>query len=702
MALTAINLKLNSTTTDILTGYDSSLINVGSLIKKYSGATNTSKFIGPAQIGIARPFEATTSLNVGIPSIVSGTTDVDWVFLGEIAAAAATRRVVLYEYNRSTSAFAWKGFITLTFPTATAHTIRGMKVVRNAYTAGTVSVVGSTVTGVGSTWSTDRQSAGSRIGFGSTNPASIGTWFEIASIGSDTTITLTSTASTISAGTSYVIDETSIVCANTNATLTNGGLFIAKGIRPELFTPAGSTISAATTVDSIRAVYWLSDSATTTNTIAAGVDIDTRTSWTDQRAYVVDVTGAKIYTYNIRKNLVLSGGKDTTSLAFVTGNQALTGTLSQVNNVTLATLGHGAGSGVKSLYFCTTTRVYRVAVSNIVSGSTVWQSDAMVEVPPGTTTTFAATATLSTLDYAPDIDRLVIATSNNRQYVTSYNTTSLPFDQIYLLDDRQLDQSTADIRVYNKPATLGLAAYIAYENGIVYMIRASNVVASNQIFTLPLGADKAYASTTKQYLMTPKFDVSNSLRLYNVYCGDIKSMGTAPFELPVEPYDIYYRTNGISDDSGSWTLIDRSGDLSSLSNTTEIQFAIAFQTIGGHSIPNRIMSVSLVYEDTTTDSHYEPSVGKSSIVSNIFAYRQRTAWGSAIPTLSLILTNATTGVSILTDTSLAPVYGTWEYSTDGSIWNAWSTGADAIGNYIRYTAASLPDSVKVRAVLIQA
>jgi len=101
--------------------------------------------------------------------IIPFSSDVDLVFLADGAATAPTRRNVLYEYTKSTSIFNWKGFATLTFPSATNHTIRGFRVSRNLYTTGTVGVVGTAVTGSGSVWTTDRMSVGSRIGFGSSS-----------------------------------------------------------------------------------------------------------------------------------------------------------------------------------------------------------------------------------------------------------------------------------------------------------------------------------------------------------------------------------------------------------------------------------------------------------------------------------------------------------------------------------------------------
>ncbi len=704
MATKAINFRFNGPTTAITT-YDSTVTNLGTLIKQYSGATNEDVFAGPAKIGMARPMEQSTTIPGIYPHVIQFSDNIDWVFLADNATAAATRRIVHYEYNKQTSEFNWKGFVTLTFPAATNHTIRGFRVVRELYTAGTVSVSSTAVTGSGSTWSTDRISVGSRIGFGSNNPTNISTWHEISAVGSNTGITLTSSASTYVAGTPYVIEDIMLLTTTTNATATNGGLYVTKGIRPEIFTSVGTTIPAAVSTDNIRAVYWLADAASVTNTAACGCAIQQKTSWISAHTYVLDTATVKVFGYNYRKALTLASGKDTTTNVIKTGNQAVTGTISQANNGRIGTLQHGPGNGIESLYFVTTTRVYRAAISGITAGSTTWQSDVMVEVPPGGASTYTATAALSSCEISDGIDRLVIASTGAagvRSYVTEYNTISTPFNHIFLNDDKQLDQSTADNGGVAHPSILAATMSIWSENGILYLSRVGTTAAVNQVYTLPIGAHQTYAINDNQMLITPKFDISDSNKLYNITPKYLSKLGTDTFSLPTEPFKMYYRTTGISDNSGGWTLLDSYGDLSAVS-ATEIQFMFIFKILGTTCVPARVMGLTLAYEDNTTDSHYQPSVGNSSISDRIFAYRQSTLWGSNIPNLRIRLYNASTGVLVLDDDILTSGYGTFEYSTDGgSNWSSWNSSQDAVGNYIRYTATSLPDGVRIRSLLTQA
>jgi len=704
MSKKAVEFLFTGTTTPIAS-YDSTKTNVGTLIKQYTGVNPTDNFAGPAIIGMARPMEQSTSIPGIYPHSLTYDSTTDWVFLADNAAGAATRRIILYEYNKNTSSFNWRGFITMTYPSITAHTIRGMRMIRELYTTGTVEVSGTAVTGSGSGWSTDRMCVGSRIGFGSNDPTAITTWYEISAIGSDTSITLTSSAGTIAPGTSYVIEDLMCITSTTNATVANGGLFVTKGLRYENFTTGGTTIPAATTADNIRACYWLADAAIVTNTTAAGAAIESKTSWLDQRVYVLNVTGAACYVYNVRAALTLTAGKDTTTNIIKTGNQVLTGTLSQINNGRIGTLSHGPGSGVSSLYFATTSRIYRAAISNITNGNVTWTSDAMVEIPPGGIGTFAVTNSLSSVEISNIIDRLVIMSTgatSARSYITQYNTISSQFDLIFLADDRQLDQSASDGNGIPHPSIQASNFSVWSENGILYMSRNSSAATVNQIYAIPIAAHWSFANTTNQVLMTPSISTSGASKLYRVYINEIKRLGSDYLVKNPEPFKVYVRTTGISDNSGSWSLLDDAGTLTSISPSTEIQFKFEFRTIGESCIPARILGLSVVYEDDTTDSHYEPSIVNSDINTNTFAYRQASLFSSNIPDLRIRLYNAVTGIPIIDDTVLSSTYGVWQYSSNnGGTWNTWDNTQDVVGNYIRYVATSLPGSVRVRALLTQ-
>jgi hypothetical protein len=82
--------------------------------------------------------------------------------------------------------------------------------------------------------------------------------------------------------------------------------------------------------------------------------------------------------------------------------------------------------------------------------------------------------------------------------------------------------------------------------------------------------------------------------------------------------------------------------------------------------------------------------------SRIFAWSQDELWYGNIPDLKIRLYNSSNSNIVFYDTVTTSVSGTWEYSTDGTNWLAWSSSADAIGNYIRYVADWVPAGIKLR------
>ncbi len=658
------------------------------------------------------------TISGGTSYVIDKTLNIDWVFLADNAAAAATRRTSLFTFNRDTSVFTWAGFVTHTFPTATTHTIRGMRAVYRTYTTGTVGVSGATVTGSGTAWSSGRIFIGCRIGFGSTDPNQISTWYYINAIGSDTSITIqnnvtaagtggTAANLSITGGTAYVIEELIILHANTNATTTNGGLFMTNALSFNDFTNAGTTIAAAVATDKVKAVYWLADAATVLNTISDGLALDDFDSRTQQYCYILDNTATpRVYKYNFRAALTLASGKSTSAFVLSTGTQTLTGTVSQANNGRIGTLSHGPGSGVKSLYFATTTRIYRAPISGITSGSTTWATDNMVEVPTGGSATYTATSVMTSVEISDQIDRLIITSTGAggvRSYITQYNTNSTPFDHIFGIDSKQQDQSTADSNSIPHLNIQTAPLSVWSEAGLVYFARVGTTSNVNQLYAVPLGADWAYANgSTKQRLYTPSLSTTNAVKLVRVYANTAQYLGDGNLTIPTEPIRIYYRTSGISDNSGSWTLVDQTGDLTASTAGSEIQFAIEFRVIGTFCLPNRVYNLCCVYEDNTTDSHYQPSVAQSDKTNKRFAWRFSTAFGGTVPTLRVRLYNAVTGGLLVDDTTSSPT-GTWEKSTnDGGAWGAYDTSDKTNETtYIRYTPASLGDDIKVRALLTQ-
>ena len=691
--------------------YDSTKLGLGTLIKQYTGATANDKFVGPIINAITRPFQQSPAIAGGFPQVVSWSPTLDWVFLSDGNAAAVTRTIQLYTFDRTTSTFNWQGYVTLNIPfvgTQGTYVVRGFQMGYDLYTTGSATVTGTSVgvTGSGGTaWSGSGLTIGSRIGFGQTDPTKISTWYEIATITSDSIMTLTSTSPATSSA-SYVVEDLRAYHAFTNATTaTNGGLFVTKGLKFDGFTSGGITIITGSTQANLRATYWLKAATAEIAIAPIGIALEAKTTWASQSLYMLEtVANPFVYKYNTRLPLqMILGGQDTGSFLLRTGaGGAPTGAPTQNNNLRLVTAAHGAGSGSACLYFTTATRIYRTtSTSNIISGSLTWLSDNMLELPPGTTSTFTATGTINNIDYSPGFDRFIVHTSG-RSYIVKYGASA--FDRIFLSSNSQTNQLIADSTLPVFPSAVIAPFCSTVAGGMMYLMGIGTTALTNFFYAIPLEADWMYAATTNQRVVLPALSTPGATTYSRIYTNVDHQIGgdtTKELGISVEPIRVYYRTSGITDNSGSWNLADESGDLN-IPATTSIQCMIEYRILGTCCIPARVYSVCLVYADDSTDSHYQPSVGNSSLTSKIFAWRFATAFGSTVPRLKVTLYDAVNGTFLTTDDSTTQG-GTWAKSLDnGSTWGAYDT-SDKVntGSYIRFTPASLGDNIRVRAVLAQ-
>jgi hypothetical protein len=386
----------------------------------------------------------------------------------------------------------------------------------------------------------------------------------------------------------------------------------------------------------------------------------------------------------------------------------IAGTMSGVNNGRIGTLNHGPGKDVESIYFVTTTRIYRAALSNIYAGNMNWISENRPEIPPGGTNTFPSTSALNSVEILDACDRLLVMTTGAtafHNYITKYpDAAGDSFDSIWGIDDKQQDLPTADANLPIHFNSGSQTCSVWSENGIAHIIQHGYTANLCQMYGLPFSAHWSYASTTNQRIISPSINTPDCANFKSVLVSALIRYGGGELSVTSEQYRVYFRTKGIIDDSGEWTLVEKDGDLSGLKGYQRIQFMFEFSTIGWYCVPARIFSITVIYDDTTsyTDSHFQPSASLSSPTNKIFAWRFATAFGDAVPMLRIRLYNAVTGDLLVDDSTVSPD-GTWEKATDGTTWVAYGTLSDKSNEttYIRYTPASLGDNIKVRAVLTQ-
>lgn len=693
--------------------YDQDKLGLGPMMVQHTDTPADEKYAGPMPIAVLRPMEASTPIPLSFPWAMrwseSATSQWDWIFAADVATAAVTRRLGMARLNRLTGEISYDGFITVTFPgTSEAKTIRALRMQYRKETSGTVAVSGTAVTGTSTQFQTDRVCVGNRIGFGSTNPDAIVTWYEISAIGSDTGITLTTSAGTVTAGTPYVIEDLRAVLVVTSVTTSLGGLYVVKGLRREIFSSGGTTISAATTVDNIRACYFLKDAVTGTNLVSFGASIEDEVDAQTQYIWVLDtLANPVLFKSNLCAALTVASGSTTSAFLFKTGaGGAVTGTTSQLNNGRLANPTHGPGAGLNCIYFTTTTRIYRTAdVSTIAAASTTWLFDNMTEVPPGGINTFGAGGAMQAIEFAGSMDRFIVTSSGAagvRSYRTQYRTDGGQMDDIIFVDFKQVDQGSADSNITPFPSINVSAFSVWVEGGMMYAARNGTTAALNQIFAVPLGTDWEYAATTNCRIIFPRIACADIDRFAQAFAQEVRVLGGVGGKnlgMSPQPFRLFYRTAGISDNSGTWTSIAWNGDISGVGGASYIQFMAEFR-INNTMIPARIQTVGVMWDDLSTLANYQLSATLSDAVNKRIAWWFGTAFGSTVPALRVRLYDASSGGLLVDDNTASPT-GTFERSTnDGGAWSAWNnTDRGNSTTYLRYTPASLADNIRVRAVL---
>ena len=688
--------------------YDATKINRGKHAGQFNlGSGDVDKFVGPAPLGVANFGESSLAIPSGFVHPIKITDDLFWIFGADQASAAATRRVQLWTFVPSlgSAGYTFIGAVNLTFPTATTHTVRGFRAILDNYTAGTVAVSGTGVTGTGTAWLTGL-SVGSRIGFGSTNPQAITTWYQISAIGSDASITLTGSAGTIAAGTAYVIQDLMLVHANTNATATNGGLFVTKGLQWADFQNPATAIPAATTVDKIKATYWLKDAATITNDVIGGCSLGDKTSWTEQYVYSTEGAGTSLnlYRYNIRAPLTLTAGAMVLTGAdmVITGAQTVTGNISQANNGRVATLQHGPGNGVPSLYLFTTTRILRVPLASVTTGSTTFVGDSMSEVPPGGLNTNVLTNAFTSMDVAGSLDKLVITGGANfgAVYITDYYTGGQQIDRRAGCLATQLPSAVRDT---DSPIFVhyvaGATPSVWVEDGWLFWgYTQGNSTNQSSLTVYPLAADLDFQADVNNRIICPKIALgATPAKLYRALVNAAENIGDHTMGVAPDAFKLQVRTSGIDDNSGAWTDVPADGDLSGLGTPSSIQFAFQFRTAGVIMLPARILSLALLYEtDDALPSQYRWNFGDFNAGNGTFGFIQAVLFGATPGVHTINIYRSDTDALVLTQASSGTTNGAFE-NWNGSAWVA-GIGADTVGRRRRFVpSGSLPGGVDLYA-----
>jgi hypothetical protein len=684
-----------------INSYDPLQINAGNMIKQYVD-TESKLYAQPYKPEPYYIFLQGGSVQHNYPFVLSWSDDIDYIITS--AGGGFNLNVGLTKFQRSTGIFTMMGTIRFTPAEGAGNnkTIYSVDATLDRWTAGTVSVSGTSVIGSGTTFDLSRISSGSRIGFGTTDPTLVTQWYEISSISSDTSLTLLTSPGTLPIGTSYVIEELRVLVLHrrTAAPLTAGGVHLIKGLNESVF--GGFTIiNQATTIDRLRAFYKLDPGNSVTAQYGLGFTTDEKISDTEQYLYVQNApagstTQFQFQVFNIRANLTLSSGIDVTAWQYDTGSVIITGTFG-ISTAVMRTLSSGTTAGVKCVFVLTSTRLYGCPISSLIPSATTFLTYTHIQVPPGTTNTYQG----STYGYFSPNDTTQSIIFNGNQLPLPYTNEPFgnPGNRYFFPFVGRIKNPSTSIDATESFTCSNSTGNIWIHKGIMYNI--VGLTTNNYIYAIPLDADYTTALSSNQYITTTILNTPGCVQFYSVNLIVRGFFGSDTLGSSADRCKLFVRTSGILDNSGTWIEVPRNGDISTIiAAANQIQVAVTWEVMGLSGSFPWVYGVNVTYEDGSQDSHYLPSLAQSSAALRMFAFLQAQLWGGTIPNLRIRLYNATTSALIIDDDVNSSLFGVWEYSSDGgTTWLPWSTSADVLGNYIRYTASSLPAATTIRALL---
>jgi hypothetical protein len=554
-------------------------------------------------------------------------------------------------------------------------------------------------------------------------------------------ITINSSAGILPPGTPYVIEDLKIGIMRTNA----GTMCLIQGISVDDFTliPTNIVLPAFNFMGLAKGRYIIQDVGYFISNGFQGSSINA-SSCKDLRIvekennsthYLYGISNAgRVSRFNIKSKYITQLGTAIQgNLRYSTTDELLV-TSAGINQFgagiggfasgkfTIATMQSGSAVGEKSI-FLDSLGVVQTPL-NKLGNQIPPVYNYMAEVPPGSTTTYAAVGNVSRVYFMPEIDRLVILNTSTvgKSYITGFNTNlqqptlsgtlygrdtynelalNNSYDLAFLVNGQQLQGNTSNSYAPKYPDTLGAGFFGSVNDSVLHLCRPLATI-QNNLYAISLDCEAEYVDFSNNVFITPKLNLPNVINISGVYLNTQNEYGTFPFNIPPEPIIIDYRIAGIDDNSGTWKRFNNINELNSeiicegVLNNITIQFRFSYKIAGKTCLPNKIYGFSLIYEDDRTDSNYTPSLSKSNLTNRIFAWRQDKSWFGNIPDLKIRLYNATNNKIVYYDTVTTSDSGTWEYSTDGITWLPWVSTADNIGNYIRYVADFIPNGIKLR------
>lgn len=669
------------------TGYDPSYVNLGYLMYRYSGANKYDNYVSPLRL--EHIFNGANYYNNTFNylfKVIRYTKNLDYLFTTN---TSSTQNIQYMIYNRKENKFYQGGVVNIFFRGTTNMYISDADINIESSSDGYITVSGNTVTGTNTKFNSSGFSAGSRIGFGSTNPETITEWYEVASIISDTSLTLTETLSKIYPPNSpYIIEE--VIMISSNYWNTNpfnlGGVYITKGMN-FTFMKHNNTVPFATTVDRVRATYRIINPGT--NLIINGWSLAAlpKASNNEHIFYVLIEQGntMRIACFNAKAPLTLTAGESTSAFKYMTKSYDCINT---ADGIRMFCLPFGPGRNKYSIYFRSgsATVLQRIDLDDIKQDGDLFGQDHGYVRPIANAFRGFNHLNPSNARYIPNLEQMLFSATLN---------TVVPYDTNYPYHYNEFGEVTYENSDYRMPSKdtvshLRESSNFNISDGLWYYV-------ANQykLGVFPGEADWRFASRNNARIITHSIDTSHITKFNKLLVHHPEVLGSHDLGSMPEPFRVYFRTEGISDDSGDWCLLNDSFDMSFITPKDNIQFMFEFRVLGRASVPNRIYGLSISYfVDEDLPTGFEWNLYDSNSSSSIIGFEQ-TSVLNTLGNFRITYYLSESDEEVFTAYSTENINGSFQY-WNGSSWIN-GVGPNMFGTRRRFAASHYLPSTDVYA-----
>lgn len=463
----------------------------------------------------------------------------------------------------------------------------------------------------------------------------------------------------------------------TNTTAIQGGLYATFGADVADFVKVSvPTYPVATAGSTNKVVYQIGDQATQaaqTVTVADGVDIDKTNGffyiWNGLAATpkIFKLT-ATVPTATPTTGYTIANGTIVVTAAL----PALSGTVLLFNCVQVFTptaqpSPNTGNNGSPCIGLLTTTNIYWAKLSDVTNGASTLPS--LLTATLGLSGDYL-TPTAAFGQYSAMLDKWVIMTTLGRTLV-KYGINADSTAKIFGLNDAIKTETGGTVT----PSDFGGITNLCLTDMNGWAILTNTFVGQRNFVAIDLFSDET-STTSGQINSSIISPVMSGNYSKGIMMGRFYELGKRS-----EKSTLQYRTSNFSIGPGAgfdatWTTAPRDGDLSAISNATQIQFRFLFTMMGSEvTNPPQIIENYFVYTDFTQSS--DNWVGSSSNTSasgaNPFyvAFRLQTAYATSVPRLYVRGVDDSGNAVVFDTTTNASLF---TYSTNnGTSWNALGT-----------------------------